>query len=127
MTNADRYGLLHGPYTALPLKPGDRATCFFRDGDVIITGWSNGHIPWPRCRLPGTPAAARGSWLIPSWREQSAPSQFLLFGSGGALAQRWSGVGGAHSAWAESTELPAVAERVETSAVQFGDDWPVAG
>ena len=45
--------MLHGPYTAPALKRGDRATCLFRDADVIITSWSDGRIPWPRCKIPG--------------------------------------------------------------------------
>jgi hypothetical protein len=52
--------LLHGPYIAPGLKRGDQATCLFRDGDVIITGWSNGRIPWPRCRLPGSHGGGSG-------------------------------------------------------------------
>jgi hypothetical protein len=43
----DPYQLLHGPYTPQPLRRGDKATCLFRDCDVVITGWSDGHIPWP--------------------------------------------------------------------------------
>jgi hypothetical protein len=35
------------------LKRGDRATCLYRDADVRITGWSNGPIPWPPCKIPG--------------------------------------------------------------------------
>jgi hypothetical protein len=46
--------LLHGPYTAPSLKRGDKATCLYRDGDVIITGWCDARISWPRCQLPGT-------------------------------------------------------------------------
>jgi hypothetical protein len=46
--------LLHGPYTAPSLKRGDKATCLYRDGDVIITGWSDARISWPRCQLRGT-------------------------------------------------------------------------
>jgi hypothetical protein len=38
MRDASRFQLLHGPYTATALKRGDRATCLFRDADVIITG-----------------------------------------------------------------------------------------
>jgi hypothetical protein len=60
MRDADRYRLLHGPYTAPALRRGDRAVCHFRDGAVIITGWSAGRIPWPRCRLPGTHGGGRG-------------------------------------------------------------------
>src|SRR5262249_22534224 len=56
--NPDR--LLHGPYTPPPLRRGDKATCLFRDGDVVITGWSDGPIPWPRCRRPGTHGGGSG-------------------------------------------------------------------
>ena len=50
----DPHQLLHGPYTPPTLRRGDRATCLYRDGDVVITGWSDGRIPWPRCRWPET-------------------------------------------------------------------------
>jgi hypothetical protein len=46
---AEYIQLLHGPYTAPSLKRGDKATCLYRDGDVIITGWSDARISWPRC------------------------------------------------------------------------------
>jgi hypothetical protein len=42
--------LHHGPYTPPALRRGDRATCVYRDGDVVITSWSDGRISWPRCR-----------------------------------------------------------------------------
>jgi hypothetical protein len=54
MPDADRHRLLHGPYQAPPLQRGDRATCLFRDADVIITSWTDALILWPRCRLPNT-------------------------------------------------------------------------
>jgi hypothetical protein len=60
MHDASRYRLLHGPYTAPALERGDRVTCFYRDADVIITGWSDARIPWPRCRLPGTRGGGSG-------------------------------------------------------------------
>jgi hypothetical protein len=50
--------LLHGPYKPPRLRRGDRATCLFRDAEVIVTGWSDGRISWPRCRVPGAPGAA---------------------------------------------------------------------
>jgi hypothetical protein len=52
--------LLHGPYQAPPLQRGDRATCMYRDGDVIITSWSAGRISWPRCRLLETSGGGSG-------------------------------------------------------------------
>jgi hypothetical protein len=46
----DRMKLLHGPYKAPRLRRGDRAFCLFKDCDVVVTGWTNACIPWPRCR-----------------------------------------------------------------------------
>jgi hypothetical protein len=45
--------LLHGPYAPPPLRVGDRATCLYRDGEVIVTSWSDAPIQWPRCRRVG--------------------------------------------------------------------------
>jgi hypothetical protein len=50
MTNAERYRLLHSPYTAPPLKPGERTSCLYRGAEVVITSWSAARIPWLRCR-----------------------------------------------------------------------------
>jgi hypothetical protein len=32
------------------LRRGDRAACLYRDCDVVVTGWTDARIPWPRCR-----------------------------------------------------------------------------
>src|SRR5262249_30547714 len=58
-----RFRLLHGPYQAPPLRRGDRATCLLRDGDVVITGWSDARISWPRCRAVGTRGGGSGLLL----------------------------------------------------------------
>jgi hypothetical protein len=50
MTDPDRVRLLYPPYKSPRLKRGDRAHCLFRGGTVVITGWSDARIPWPRCR-----------------------------------------------------------------------------
>src|SRR5262245_38352806 len=60
MTDADRCRLLFGPYQAPALKKGDRTYCLARDCDVVITGWSNALIPWPRCRALGTHGGGSG-------------------------------------------------------------------
>jgi hypothetical protein len=44
--------LLFGPYTPQSLKRGDRATCLYRDCEVVITSWSHAPISWPRCQRP---------------------------------------------------------------------------
>jgi hypothetical protein len=50
MNPRDRVALLHGPYQTPGLRPGDLATCFFRDCDVVVTSWTDALISWPRCR-----------------------------------------------------------------------------
>ena len=55
MKQSDRVRLLYGPYTPPALQRGDRAFCLFRDCTVVVTGWTDARISWPRCRaLDGT-------------------------------------------------------------------------
>jgi hypothetical protein len=52
-TDPDMVRLLDGPYRTPRLRRGDRAQCLYRDKDVIVTGLSAGHIPWPMCKPIG--------------------------------------------------------------------------
>jgi hypothetical protein len=52
-TDPDKVKLLHGPDRTPRLRRGDRATCLYRDKDVIITGLSAGRITWPLCKPVG--------------------------------------------------------------------------
>jgi hypothetical protein len=52
----DRVKLLHGPCRAPRLKVGDRADCLFRDCLVVVTGWTDAPISWPR----GLPVGGMG-------------------------------------------------------------------
>jgi hypothetical protein len=49
----DRVRLLHGPYQTPALRVGDRATCLYRDCDVIVTSWTDAPISWPKCKRVG--------------------------------------------------------------------------
>src|SRR5262245_6841055 len=60
LPDAERFRLLHGPTAAPPLKRGDKAHCHFRDAEVVVTGWSDGPIPWLRCRVPGSRGGGSG-------------------------------------------------------------------
>jgi hypothetical protein len=60
MTDPDLVKLLFGHYHAQPLKRGDRAWCEYRDCDVVVTGWTNGRIPWPLCRRVDPPGGHPG-------------------------------------------------------------------
>jgi hypothetical protein len=79
----DRLRLLHGPYQAPSLRVGDRATCLYRDGDVVITSCTDARISWPRC-LPvgrkGHPSLLVDDELARAVRMESAAAG----GSGGA-------------------------------------------
>ena len=52
-TDPNKVRLLHGPNTTPKLRRGARATCLYRDKDVIVTGLSAGRIPWPLCKPIG--------------------------------------------------------------------------
>jgi hypothetical protein len=58
-----RLRLLHGPYRAPALRKGDRAYCLLRNCAVVVTGWTDAPIPWPRCRAPGGPRGGSGILL----------------------------------------------------------------
>src|SRR5262245_55077795 len=101
MRAADRVKLLHGPYTPPPLRRGDRATCLFRDCDVIVTGWSNGRIQWPRCRALDTHGGGSGllvdEELARAVRTESAAAIKFWWGVTAGVVWRWRmvlGVGG---------------------------------
>src|SRR5262245_14221933 len=44
---------LFAPYRPPAQRLGDRAFCLARDCEVVVTSWSGGRIPWPRCRALG--------------------------------------------------------------------------
>src|SRR5262245_8549309 len=58
--------LLYGPYTPPSLKRGDKATCLFRDCDVIVTAGRTRRSPGRAAGRWGRTAAARASWWTPS-------------------------------------------------------------
>jgi hypothetical protein len=63
VVDLERVQLLFGPYKAPPLKRGDKAFCLVRDWPVMVIGWSDARISWPRCiRLD--PSSGRSGLLI---------------------------------------------------------------
>src|SRR5262245_8730124 len=60
VVDLERVRLLFGPYQAPSLKRGDTAFCFVRDYPVVVIGWSDARIPWPRCLPLYPPRRGRG-------------------------------------------------------------------
>ena len=93
MTDRDRVRLLFGPYRPPALRRGDRATCLLRDSDVVITGWSDGRISWPRCRALGTRGGGSGllldEELARAVRHESAAAVMHWWGVTSGVVWRW--------------------------------------
>jgi hypothetical protein len=104
MTKQDRCRLLSGPYTPPAARVGDRATCLFRDCDVVITSWSDGRISWPRFRPLETNGGGTSllvnEELARAIRHESALAVRYWWGVDGSTVWRWRkafGVGRADS------------------------------
>jgi hypothetical protein len=93
MNPQDRVALLHGPYRAPALRKGDRAACFFRDGDVVVTSWTDAPIPWPRCRSVEHKRSAPGllvdDELLRAIRHESAAAVRHWWGVSDFVVWRW--------------------------------------
>jgi hypothetical protein len=89
----DRVRLLHGPYRTPPLRKGDRTTCLFKDGDVVVTGWTDTRISWPRCRPVGVPRSHPSllvdDELARAVRQESAAAVRFWWGVSVAVVWRW--------------------------------------
>jgi hypothetical protein len=84
--------LLHGPYRAPSLRVGDRTACLFKDGDVVVTSWTDARISWPRCkRLQGRehPSLLMDEELARAIRSESAAALRFWWGVGEPLVWRW--------------------------------------
>jgi hypothetical protein len=89
---SDRLKLLHGPYRAPRLHVGDRATCLFRDCDVVVTAWTDAPISWPR-GLPvgerGHPSLVVNEELARAIRSESSAAVRYWWGMSMGVVNRW--------------------------------------
>jgi hypothetical protein len=93
MRDAGRVQLLFGPYAAPRLRRGQRATCLFRDCDVVITGRTAARLDWPLCRPLGKPIG-RPTILVDeelarAVRYESALALRHWWGVGESLVWKW--------------------------------------
>jgi hypothetical protein len=88
----DRVRLLHGPYQAPRLHVGDRASCLFRDRDVVVTSWTDALISWPRA-LPGGekghPGLLVDEELARAISTESAAAVRFWWGVSAGVVHRW--------------------------------------
>jgi hypothetical protein len=92
MRASDRTKLLFGPYQAPRLRKGDRATCLYRDCDVVVTGWTDARISWPRCPPPGTkghPSLLVDEELARAIKHESAAALRHWWGVSGLVVWKW--------------------------------------
>jgi hypothetical protein len=84
--------LLFGPYHPPALYTGDRATCLFRDCDVVVTSWTDAPISWPRC-LPvgrrGHPSLLVDAELARAIHSESASAMMHWWRVSVAVVWRW--------------------------------------
>jgi hypothetical protein len=89
----DRVRLLHGPYRPPRLRRGDRATCLFKDCDVVVTGWTDARISWPRCRPVDAPRSHPSPLvddeLARAVRQESAAAVRYWWGVSAGVVWRW--------------------------------------
>ncbi len=88
----DRLCLLHGPYRPPALRVGGRAHCLHRDREVVVTGWTDAPISWPRC-LPvggkGHPSLLVDDELARALRLESAAAVGHWWGMSPGVVSRW--------------------------------------
>jgi hypothetical protein len=116
MTDAERYALLFGPYSTPSVDYGDVVVCEVR-GEVVVSGLSNGRIPWPlgkRVRKKGFVVCAG---LAEAIRRESAAAVCYWWGITPQTVTKWRKAMGV----SELTEGTSTLKRKN-----FKEDWAIA-
>jgi hypothetical protein len=93
MNHPDRVKLPFAPYKAPRLRRGDVAFCLYRGCKVIITGWTDARIRWPRCRALDSPGGGSGllvdEVLARAVRHEAATAISYWWGASAAVVRSW--------------------------------------
>ena len=79
MPAPDRFLLAHGPYRPPRSAAGDRLFCEIR-GTVIVGGYTDAPIPWPRMKKGGNPCLILCGDLVRAVRAESNAAVSHHFG-----------------------------------------------
>jgi hypothetical protein len=124
---SERTRLLHGPYRSPVLRVGDRATCLYKDGDVVVTTWTDARILWPRCKRcqgKGRPSLLVDEELARAIRTESAAALRFWWGVGEPLVWK-----GRKALGVGRTDNPGSARLIRAASQKGADsmrrnDWP---
>lgn len=91
MTNAYRFRLL-GTYRTPRVRMGTVLSCEHRDRDVVVTGYTEGKIPWPVGHMRGRggkPSPVVYGALVRAIRRESVVALCHWFGAAKTTVVRW--------------------------------------
>src|ERR1700738_4755752 len=84
--------LLFGPYRIPKFHRGTRVHCQLRDHDVIVTGYTNARISWPKGRLAeskGQPSLVVDDELVRALHNESRAAVAYWWGLANSTITRW--------------------------------------
>ncbi|MBY0230641.1 MAG: hypothetical protein K2W96_15250, partial [Gemmataceae bacterium] len=93
MAGEAKTNLVGGPYRVPRLAVGARASCLYRDREVVVVGCSDARIPWPLCRA-APPASGGVGLLVEEELGRAIRCESVLalrhwWGVGRSTAERW--------------------------------------
>jgi hypothetical protein len=85
--------VLHGRYIPPAVERGDRIDCLVRDCTMVVTGWTDARISWPRgCRggrSPGSPSIILDDELARAVQHESAAAISYWWGVTTPTVVKW--------------------------------------
>jgi hypothetical protein len=125
VVDLEQVKLLFGPYKAPALQRGDKAFSHVRDYPVVIVGWSDARISWPRCRPLDPPRLGTGllidDELARAIQHEAALAVSYWWGPHVSTVHHWRKVLGVTRKNNEGTHRLVLGTITKTLAARFGD------